>query len=155
MSKSIIAVDIGATNVRVASGSPSGIHEIIREKTDLSTPSSTSLQIINMITRLDDSPDSIGIGSIGPINIEKGEILNSPNIPHARVPILEPLRDEFDAQTKMVNDCAAGVLGEQKYGAGQNHDNVVYITLSTGLGGGAIVDGHLLIGKDGNAAEIG
>ena len=155
MSKNLIAVDIGATNVRIASGTPSSIHRILREKTDLSEPSSVSLQIVDMIHRLCDSPDSIGIGSIGPINIVTGEISNSPNIPHIVVPVIEPLKNEFDVPTTIVNDCAAGVLGEWKYGAGQNHDNVVYITLSTGLGGGAIVDGHILIGKDGNAAEIG
>jgi len=47
------------------------------------------------------------------------------------------------------------VLGEWKHGAGKGYSNLAYITLSTGLGGGVIVDGHLLKGKDGNAAEIG
>jgi len=155
MSKSLVAVDIGATNIRVAQGSSDDIHQILRERTSIDEPSGVSLQIIDMIRRLDDKPDSIGIGSIGPINLEMGEIWNSPNFQYKKVPITEPLREEFNVPIRMVNDCAAGVLGEWKYGAGKNHDNIVYITLSTGLGGGAIVDGHLLIGRDGNAAEIG
>ena len=155
MSKSLVAVDIGATNIRVAQGSSDGIHQILRERTSIDGSSGVSLQIIDMIRRLDDKPDSIGIGSIGPINLETGEIWNSPNFPYKKVPIIDPLREEFNVSIRMVNDCAAGVLGEWKYGAGKKHNNIVYITLSTGLGGGAIVDGHLLIGKDGNAAEIG
>jgi len=54
-----------------------------------------------------------------------------------------------------MNDCNAAVLGEQAFGAGRGVANLFYVTLSTGLGGGAIVDGHLLNGKDGNAPEIG
>jgi glucokinase len=54
-----------------------------------------------------------------------------------------------------LNDCAAAVLGERHFGAGKGLENLAYVTLSTGLGGGAIVDGHLLIGKDGNAVEVG
>jgi glucokinase len=55
----------------------------------------------------------------------------------------------------LANDCTAAVWGEREFGAGRGVANLVYITLSTGIGGGAIVDGHLLLGKDGNAVEIG
>jgi glucokinase len=68
---------------------------------------------------------------------------------------LEPLTFEFHVPVRMLNDCSAAVLGEQRFGAGKGLRNLAYVTLSTGLGGGAIVDGHLLIGKDGNAVEIG
>jgi glucokinase len=54
-----------------------------------------------------------------------------------------------------MNDCNAAVIGEHLYGAGKGLDNIFYVTLSTGLGGGAIVDGNPLNGKDGNAPEIG
>ena len=54
-----------------------------------------------------------------------------------------------------MNDCQAAVLGEKEFGRGKETNNLFYVTLSTGIGGGAIVDDHLLIGKDGNAVEIG
>jgi glucokinase len=108
-----------------------------------------------MIRELDVTPTSIGIGSIGPIDKKEGTIINSPNIPHKRVSIVELLVAEFNAPTRIMNDCATGVIGEWKHGGGKGHNNLVYITLSTGLGGGAIVDGNLLLGKDGNAVEVG
>jgi len=55
----------------------------------------------------------------------------------------------------ILNDCVTAVVGEHHFGIGKNIDNLVYITLSTGIGGGVYVDSHLLIGKDGNAHEIG
>ena len=151
----LVAVDIGATNIRVASGDPKGIHRVIKERTNLENSKSIPNQIIDMIRELDVTPTSIGIGSIGPIDNKEGTIINSPNIPHKRVPIVELLVAEFNAPTRIMNDCATGVIGEWKHGGGKGHNNLVYITLSTGLGGGAIVDGNLLSGKDGNAVEVG
>ena len=55
----------------------------------------------------------------------------------------------------LVNDCVSAVIGERHFGAGRDHENLVYITISTGIGGGVYVNGHLLLGKDGNAHEIG
>ena len=155
MSKSLVAVDIGATNIRVASGGPDGIHMKLKEKTSTESPSGVSQQIIDLIHRLDVKPEGIGIGAIGPINIETGEIRGTPNLPFDRIPIVRPLKDVFNVPVSMLNDCTVGVLGEWKHGAGKGYNNLAYITLSTGLGGGVIVDGHILKGKDGNAAEIG
>lgn len=153
---SFIAVDIGATKIRVASGNMEGIDEKITEKTDRRNgPEGVSQQIIRMIRELVDSPEAIGVGSIGPIDLETGMITNTPNYPFKEIPVVKPLQQEFEVPVKIVNDCTAGVLGEHVYGAGKGIDNLFYVTLSTGLGGGAIVDGHLLVGKDGNAVEVG
>jgi glucokinase len=84
-----------------------------------------------------------------------GSIKNTPNFPYRDIPIVTPLRKTFRVPVSMFNDCSAAVLGERAYGAGKGIDNLVYVTLSTGLGGGAIVDGNLLTGKDGNAVEVG
>jgi len=151
-----IAVDIGATNIRVATGNSEGIEEKIAEVTDRSKgPEGVPRQIARMIRELTDAPDAIGVGSIGPIDLERGMIINTPNYPFKEIPVVEPLREAFGVPVKIVNDCTAGVLGEHVYGAGKDIDNLSYITFSTGLGGGAMVDGHLLVGKDGNAVEVG
>jgi glucokinase len=102
-----------------------------------------------------DSVESVGVGSIGPIDIATGDIVNTTNLPFKVIPVTEPLREAFGAPVSLLNDCTAAVLGEKRFGAGKGIDNLAYVTLSTGLGGGAIVDGHLLIGKDGNAVEVG
>lgn len=153
---SFIAVDIGATKIRVASGSREGMDRKIVEATDrLNGPGGVSTQMIRMIRELTDAPGSIGVGSIGPIDLRRGMITNTPNYPFKEIPVVEPLREWFGVPVRIANDCTAGVLGEHFYGAGKGVNNLFYVTFSTGLGGGAIVDGHLLMGKDGNAVEVG
>lgn len=153
----VLAVDIGATNVRVASGSQGGLQSKLSEATDRDNgPLGVSAQVIRMARELGmDSVESVGVGSIGPIDITSGSIVGTPNFPFKEVPVTEPLREEFHVPVSLLNDCAAAVLGERHFGAGRGLENLAYVTLSTGLGGGAIVDGHLLIGKDGNAVEVG
>ena len=154
---SYIAVDIGATNIRVASGGSNGLHEKVSELTETRKGAGgVSQQIIRLIEGImEEKPETIGIGSIGPIDMGKGEITNTPNYPFNYIPVSQPLEEHFGVKTRLVNDCAAAVLGEQRFGAGKGYSNLVYVTISTGLGGGAIVDDHLLKGKDGNAPEIG
>ena len=154
---SYIAVDIGATNIRVASGSKDGLGRKLAERTDTSNGAEgISKQIIRMIEELEIKDiQGIGIGSIGPISLERGEITNTPNYPFNDIPVVKPITEHFGVKATIVNDCAAAVLGEQTFGAGKGLENIVYVTLSTGLGGGAIVDNHLLMGKDGNAVEVG
>jgi glucokinase len=108
-----------------------------------------------MIRSLNTDPLAIGIGSIGPLNIRAGTIGATPNFAFKNIPIVAPLISEFRVPVQIMNDCNAAVIGEHIYGAGRGIDNLFYITLSTGLGGGAIVDGNPLNGKDGNAPEIG
>jgi glucokinase len=77
------------------------------------------------------------------------------NIPLDSVPLTGPVGDALGVPVSLINDCAGAVLGERWFGGGQGVDNLAYVTIGTGIGGGAIVDGHLLLGNDGNAAEVG
>ena len=110
----------------------------------------------------------IGIGSAGPL--KSGTIKNPPNfavvIPEGMpssplyVPLVEPLENAFSAPVQLENDCNTAVIGEAYFGVGQDVSDkeslhLVYVTMSTGLGGGVWSGGHLLLGKEGNAAEIG
>ena len=154
-------VDVGATNVRVGVGDNNGhVLKKIYEKTDKTHGSEgIAQQIIQMIHKLQVEAQTtvlgIGIGSIGPLDLKRGAITNSPNIPFKFVPLREPIANEFDTSIILLNDCNAAVVGERLYGAGKGLNHLVYVTLSTGIGGGAFVDGHLLLGKDGNASEVG
>jgi glucokinase len=154
---SYIAIDIGATNIRVAMGDCNGLSEKLIEPTETQHgPIGVSEQIIRLIDSIEgEEPNSIGIGSIGPINHSEGTIKNTPNFPFNDVPITGPLIERYKVPVILVNDCAAAVTGESVFGAGQGLENLVYVTISTGLGSGAIVDGNLLLGKDGNAVEVG
>ncbi len=110
----------------------------------------------------------IGIGSAGPL--KAGAIKNPTNfavsIPDGMpssplfVPLVEPLESAFSAPVLLENDCNIAVLGEVFFGVGRDVADkeslhLVYVTMSTGLGGGVWSGGHLLLGKEGNAAEIG
>ncbi len=157
MSRGFVGVDLGATNVRVASGNEKGLGKKISERTDVHHgPVGISDQLIRMVKALGMGEISaIGVGSIGPIDVCTGGIVETPNLPFESIPVQEPLTSEFQVPVRMLNDCTVAVLGEKEYGAGRGLQHLVYVTLSTGLGGGAIVDGHILVGKDGNAVEVG
>jgi len=161
--KLAIGVDLGGTNVRVALGDSDGrIITKILEGTEKSRgPEGVGEQIIRIIYAITAEKVSlkdivgIGIGSAGPLDIKRGGLMKPTNLPFDFVPLVKPLEDEFGLSTKLLNDCVAAVMGEKYFGLGKKHENLVYVTISTGIGGGVYVDGHLLIGKDGNAHEIG
>ena len=99
----------------------------------------------------------IGIATAGPLNMEKGEVFNNANLGFRLIPLKDPIQEKFPKiPMHFINDCNASVLGIHLFEAGDDEkDNLVYITMSTGIGGGVICNGHLLLGKEGNAAEIG
>ncbi len=161
--KYALGVDIGATWVRVALADTDG--EILAKKRE-AIQTSEELMVSRQITRLGhkliaevnlSEADLIGVGiaSAGPMNREEGKLTSPSNIPLEEVPLAGPLEEEFGTRVGLINDGVSAVLAESKYGAGQDYENIVYITISTGIGGGVIMDGNLLIGKNGNAAEVG
>jgi len=158
-----VGVDLGGTNVRVALGDEKGrILAKVSERTEKTKgPEGISEQIAQIIRYLEKKEVKakkiigIGIGSAGPLDLKKGGLMKPTNIPFDFIPLVKPLEDTFHLPTYLLNDCSTAVMGERFFGAGKEHENLAYITLSTGIGGGIYVDGHLLIGKDGNATEIG
>jgi glucokinase len=158
-----IAVDIGGTNLRMAIVGSGG--KIIKKNVAKTirkgkSGSVVAEQIINEIKRLAGKNSlkkyaGIGVSIAGPIDYVKGASVNPPNMNFAFVPIVGPLKYALGLSVSIINDCNAGALGEKYFGAGKKVDNLVYITMSSGIGGGAIMNNNLLLGKDGNAAEIG
>lgn len=165
MKRYALAVDLGATNVRVAMISSHGdIIYKIKEKTEKkgATGMVITRQIIRMIYAVlaaqehkHERPMGIGISSFGPLSIDAGGPRHGPNTTFPFIPLVRPLQKEFALPVRLLNDCNAAVLGEQTFGAGRGVDNLLYITISTGIGAGAIVNGTLLLGRGGNAAEVG
>jgi Transcriptional regulator/sugar kinase len=87
--------------------------------------------------------DAVGVGSIGPLDLRSGGVVNSPNSRSRRFLLVEPLR-KLGRPVVVANDCVAAVWGE--YVVRRSVDNLVYVTLSTGVGVGAMVNGVLLLG---------
>lgn len=99
---------------------------------------------------------AVGIGAPGPSNPEKGILFTSPNLPGWRnVPIRDIVESLFHKRTFLINDANAAALAEHRFGAGRNTRNMIYITVSTGIGGGVIIDDRLMTGSIGTAAELG
>lgn len=100
--------------------------------------------------------DSISIASAGAIDSERGLVTSSPNLPGwHNVPLRGMVRERFGVSTFLINDASAAALGEHRLGAGRGTENLIYITVSTGIGGGIIINGRLYLGTSGSAGEIG
>jgi glucokinase len=159
----VVAVDLGATTTRVALFGPGG--EILGRVASPTPGSGDSPDIVTrhlagLIRRVlpagkGSSPVAIGVSACGPVDHRRGSVIRPPNLPFGEIPLTAPLGAEFGLPVRLANDCHAGVLGEVVFGAGAGCQNLVYITLSTGIGGGVICNGRLVLGRDGNAAEIG
>lgn len=98
----------------------------------------------------------VGVGCGGPLDRRRGLILSPPNLPDwDRFPIVEILEERLGAPALLDNDANAAALGEHQYGAGRGLSDLVYITISTGIGGGLIVGGELVYGVCDGAGEVG
>ncbi|WP_049922934.1 ROK family protein [Halopiger djelfimassiliensis] len=106
------------------------------------------------------APDEIvaaGIGSIGPFDLAEGAVIDPANLPDSidRIPLTGPIGKLIDSdEVYLHNDTNAGVIGE-RFHADRNPDDMVYITVSSGIGAGVCCDGEIMDGWDGNAGEVG
>ncbi len=99
---------------------------------------------------------AVGLGAPGPVNVEAGILVNPPNWPGwDRVPLKRLIETELGITTFMDNDANAAALGEHRFGAGRGTRHLIYVTVSTGIGGGVIINGKLYYGACGMAGEIG
>jgi len=158
---SVIAVDLGATNLRIAIISPEGKISNYLEKPVgmVSSGNEITQEIIEMIEKIIKDRNiqvkAIGISTAGPVNLKKGTVIHSPNMKVDEISLRDPLEEKLKVPVCMVTDCKAGVYGEYFFGEAKGTKNLVYLTFSTGIGAGIIANGNLLQGKDGNAGEVG
>ncbi len=165
--KYITGVDIGGTWVRVAICTADLNEKNIKKKiikTLKENKYSISNSVCQMLSELlsessieQDQILGIGIATAGPLNMEKGEVFNNANLGFRVIPLKQPIKEKFPGiPIYFINDCNGSVLGVHFFEAEDDEkDNLVYIAMSTGVGGGVICSGHLLLGKEGNAGEIG
>jgi glucokinase len=100
--------------------------------------------------------DGIGIGCGGPVDKNRRSVISVPNMPGwENVPLADIFSDEFNTPAWLDNDATVATLGELAFGAGMNVRNFVYFTVSTGIGGGIVINRKLYRGSNGNAGEFG
>jgi len=128
----------------------------IQSQVSGSKPQDRLIEILEKIWPRQDSVEAIGIAVAGPLDIEAGIVKKSPNIPDFdEFSIVSFLENRFGVPVLLGNDANLAALGEWKYGAGQGHKDLIYFTISTGIGSGIISDGKMLLGARGMAAELG
>jgi len=156
----IAGIDLGGTQVRVAVAHPDGrIVGTSRNYTSaLGTPRRVVDWVSDQITRLaeGEAVHGVGIGAPGPTDPARGMLINPPNLPGWRnVPLAAMLREILDCPAHLENDANLAGLGEYHHGAGRGTHTMVYVTWSTGVGAGLILDGRLFSGAHGAAGEVG
>jgi len=97
----------------------------------------------------------VGVASAGVIDGAKNEVVFASNLGWRNVPIGKLIQEQFDLPARLMNDANASAVAEWMWGAGKGTQNMIYVTVSTGVGAGIICDGRLLSGNDGSAGEFG
>jgi glucokinase len=158
-----IGVDVGGTSIRAARFA--GHSHIPVSKTKVPTQAAKGAEVV--VQRLEaairqaaghelDHVAGIGIAAAGPLNPHSGVVLNAPNLPGwQNFPLKQLMEDRLHLPVYIGNDANLAALGEWKFGAARGHQDVLYLTISTGIGGGVITSGRLLVGAHGLGAEVG
>jgi glucokinase len=154
-----IAIDIGGTHIRVAAYEPDSATPIAQHKTkSLATMPGTYDRLVKAIEFIwqAGNVEAIGIASPGPLDPHSGVIHDTPNIPEWKnFPLGPKLSEHFGVPVRLDNDANMAGLAEWQFGAGRGHHDLVYLTISTGIGGGVISNNHLLQGYRGMGGELG
>ena len=98
---------------------------------------------------------AVGIGSPGPLDLDEGKIIETPNLKWVDAPLKARLQELLGKPVAIDNDCNVGILGEFAFGAGHGARDMVGLFIGTGIGGGIIIEGKLLHGYNQNAGELG
>jgi glucokinase len=156
-----IGIDLGGSHVMAAVVNDSG--EIVaRHERDITDHGTDAVfAAIDKVVKeaLGDAKDGavagIGIGAPGNIDLDSGTIRYSPNFGWHDVPLGEHLRSSFKHPIFVANDARCATLGEHTYGAGKGAANFVLLTLGTGIGGGVVASGEIVLGNNAAAGEVG
>jgi len=164
MEKYFIGIDLGGTKI---SGIVVNLAGDIIAKTTVPTYAETGEQailqrIMDVVTAVikESNVDqahivAIGLGAPGSLDLKAGTIISAANLPFDHFNIVKPIMDEFHIPVYIDNDANVAAVGEYLFGAGKGTEHMVFITVSTGIGGGAILNGKIYRGNTCNALEVG
>lgn len=142
------AIEAGGTKFVCAVGDENG-NMIERMTIPTTVPEETMAEVITFFEKY--QLDAIGIGSFGPIDINEenstyGMIMSTPKLPWRNFNFVQAMNDAFSVPIGFNTDVNAAALGESVHGAAKGLDSCLYITVGTGVGAGAVVQGELLQG---------
>jgi glucokinase len=163
--RAVLSLDIGGTKLAVAVVTEDGrTHGLVIEPTRREEGPGVIvprlLEIGHRAIAASGIPASeisaVGISCGGPLDAETGVLTGPLHLPGwVDVPIVDLVSQEFGVPAVLANDATVGALGEFRYGAARDVSTMVYLTISTGIGGGAVIDGRLHRGAAGNGGEFG
>ncbi|MBN1375762.1 MAG: ROK family protein, partial [Dehalococcoidia bacterium] len=163
--KPVIAIDIGGTKYIVGVIDCNGkiLSRIYRYTLSAEGPQKLTARLMSAIDEAvkQSGVQGAGLGGIavayaGLVDIGKGLVTEAPNLPNwNNVPLRDMLANRYGIPAFVLNDANAAALGEHRLGAGKGLSNMIFITVSTGIGGGIIINNELYNGTDGCAGEIG
>ncbi len=161
----VLTADIGGTKMVTALVSPDGmIIDRYRQPTNAADGPEPVIQrfftgIDLILDRNGIQPQQLcamSIGVAGIVDIRNGTVNKAPNLPGwENFPMGNEIKEKYNVPVYIVNEADANALGEQRYGAGMGLENVILITLGTGIGGGFVLDGKMYTGSSGSAFEVG
>ncbi|MDR1169101.1 MAG: ROK family protein [Heliobacteriaceae bacterium] len=165
MKKNKIGIDVGGTNVKLALIDRNG--NILYQNTvptraemgyeyTVNNIKQSVYELLKETKSTIDTIDGIGFGFPGQVDYKSGVVRLAPNIPGwADIPIAKMIEDEFHVPVCADNDVRCAALGELNFGAGAGCENLICVTVGTGIGAGLIVNGRLVRGASNAAGEIG
>ncbi len=158
MDKTIIGIDLGGTKIQAGRIKQNKIEKEFYQPISASEKMEVVLlEVINAIENVF-IPDvkSIGVGVPGVVDVENGIVYDVVNIPSWKeIHLKDRLEDHFDRPVYVNNDANCFTIGEKYFGKARNYNNIVGLTLGTGLGTGIIIHNHLYTGKNCGAGEFG
>lgn len=158
-----VGIDLGGTQVRAALVDGRGrlLARAAQPTDKAGGPRAVLLQMHGLVEEVSREVGlagvpAIGVGSPGPLDSQAGVVLNIPTLPGwTDIPLAAWLSERLGKPVALENDGVAAAVGEWHFGAGRGLDNFVYMTVSTGIGGGVIADGRLLRARRRLAGHLG
>jgi glucokinase len=153
-----IGVDVGGTKIAAGLVDEEGrVAATTRRDTPSTDPERIEEAIADVVRDLatDRDVDAVGLAAAGLVDAERSTVLFAPNLAWRREALRERVEKRCGLPVVVENDANAAAWAEVRFGAGRGADHVVIVTVGTGIGGGIVVNGQLLRGQFGAAAEIG
>jgi glucokinase len=152
-----IGVDLGGTKILAGVVDREG--NVVRRH-ERPTPQDSQAHVLGELEAavaelIDDSVDAVGFGAPSPIDQARGVVVRCVNLPLENAPLRDRMRERFDVAVGLDNDANAAAIGEWRAGAARGEDDLVMLTLGTGVGGGVVSSGKPFRGRNGAGAELG
>ena len=165
MKNHVVGIDIGGTKLATVVADSSGhILGKVRKPTLSERGPEYALDLLFDMVREtvslagleQDAISAIGVSCGGPLDTKTGIVYSPPNLPGwDALPLKTKLESEFQVPVTIENDANASALAEYRFGGGRGYKAVLYMTMSTGIGGGIVIDGHIYHGANDSAGEVG